>query len=312
MDIVTLNKFAVDWLTMTTFNQETAKGWEMSIMAIDGNSLLKTEGRRMQYKGWEIDSGHGTIFWGVTDKVKGDKLHYMIQVSGSLADDVFFGNLSPLIDGLSYHINCTRIDFQVTHMNREVLDRGKYSLQFLKRVLGEVHGDNGSASWIQDRDGDAAIATIGLNKRTSPAYHRIYAKPTVNGHAIRYEMEFKRDKSTAAFDLLYNQRERSLIGKVLRKYGDYVGSKAFKGFFKDVLPVVGVKLKTLEIERAENATELWLCNTVLPSFERVIATSGRGDMIARLYMDAIRRGLGITEPLHWDDGTFDEGEGLGL
>jgi hypothetical protein len=302
MNAILLDRFAVDWITMTTFNQETAEAWRMSLLALDGLALVKTDDnqRWLQYVGFSADMGEGTVFWGAGKQGQFERSHWVVRVSGAMADDVFFGGLRVLIDGLTRHIRCTRIDFQVTHFNKEYLQMDGGSIRFLKRVFAEVSDGDGTASFMMDRDGSDAIATIGLNRRTAPAYHRIYAKKTVNGHCIRDEVEFKGDKAIGAFDLLYNNCERAIIGKVLSKYAAFVGSPSFKAFFSGVYPVTQLAIPNLSLERGESATEIWLCNTVLPAFERVVATSDRGDMVARLFWEAIRRGLGVTEEIDFE------------
>lgn len=299
---VALDRYSVDWLTLTTFSEGVGVDWKSMIMA-ESDKIMHIDihdAHRMQYSGFNVPCNGGSIFWGRAEQGKSKRNHWMIQVTGSLADDVFFGDLEKLIGFSAGQFSCTRIDFQVTHLNVEELEDGKNSIGFMKRVYRECLETEKSVSWIQDKAGSMALATIGINKRTAPAYCRVYPKRTAEGDAIRFEMEFKREKALAAFDFVRNDGGRGIIGKVLRKYSQLVPSDLFREFFDVVLPVTAVTLKTIQVETGETNTVFWLMTGVLPAYERIVATDGRGNFVARAFMDATRRALGITGGIDWE------------
>lgn len=289
--MVILKKYMVDYIRLTTFSQGVGQGWRSFLMAdIDRSRLKEDEAKFLQYKGFRMGLEDGSVFWGEGSQGKSKRRHWVLSLSGRLADRVFFGDLVALYaeHPKSALINCSRIDLQVTHLNDTYIPKNGRSLSFLLGVFSEMNADGvGRATgWIQDKSGDGAVATVSINKRTSTTYYRIYAKPTINGHAIRYEVEYKGEKAKAVTVALLSSLKREKIGRILKNQLDKLASRSLRDYFSDVMPDGGDNCP-VTVGDGDSNTVLWLMSTVLPSFARVINGNERGGYVARGFMEVL-------------------------
>ena len=299
---------AVDFLTITTFSQHIGNGWRLSLFAESMGELIrlrqKKEGRHLQYAGWWIPCEGGKIFWGEATQGRRKNPHWLLMVTGRLADEFVNGAMSDYLHNGDSRIKCTRIDLQVTEKNLKAMGEGGLSLGFLRHVFHEVEvSGKYPPSWIQDSGKESAIGTVGVGKRVNATYRRIYAKPVGGGHAIRFEVEYKREKSTAVLAAILNSgdEKRKKVGAILRYELGRIGAKSLEGLLIDALPENGERVVGV-VETGQGNTEQWLMAVVLPSFERFIATSERGDYVARAFFDAMERGEEDYERLgQWRD-----------
>lgn len=291
--MLALRKPAVDWITLTTFDHDIGKQWRLDLLKETDFIRVneKEEARHMQYVGMRIPADGGTIFWGQAEQGRAKRSHWLIMVSGALADEVVLGSLRHFLrDDKRDRINCTRIDFQVTEYEKEILNSASCSVDYLQKVFAALQERGGYApSWIQDTAQKTAIATIGVGKRTGQTYRRLYAKPSYKGHALRWEMEYKGDKATGALDAILHDGGRKKIGEVLRWELGRMGSSELIRFFSAALPEDGYRFP-VNVGSGQGNTEMWLMSVVLPSFERFIATNERGDYVARAFREASVRG----------------------
>jgi len=303
--MIALQKPSVDWITLTTFKKEIGVDWRAKIFS-DGDFIRiaeQEEARHLQYKGFRVPADGGTIFWGRAEQGRGKRSHWLVMVSGRLADEVVFGELQYLLWQGDERINCTRIDYQVTQFDEGILDKEKSSIKYLRGVFQALQDrDDFPLSWIQDKGGSQAIATIGIGKRKNPTYRRIYAKPLKAGHALRWEVEYKGDKAKSALGVLIGGGGRDKVGNVLRWELRRLKSMALLAYFDSALPSEGFKLPTYKREAA-SSVELWLIKTVLPSFERFVGTNERGDFVGALFAEAYHRGMDVWE----DTGRWRQG-----
>lgn len=295
--MIILDRYSCDWVTMTTFDKGVATDWKMKLFTDEDRIQLMESGqvKRWNYTGINVPCDGGSIFWGEGVQGKSRRPHWMIQVTGALADSVLFGDLHHVLEHGLHLSKCTRLDLQITHRDVGFFKDKFRSIGFMKQIDAELVQGDSSTKREQDRDGIDALCTVTMNQRTSPAFFRIYAKKTIAGHCIRFEMEFKKLKAQAAMDMLRENTSRALIGRILKKYAAHVNSELFHEFFDSALPATGEGIKPITVEEGESNTVFWLMTVVLPAFLRVISTDGRGDMVARAFMDAIRQGLQIDE-----------------
>lgn len=291
--MLVLRKPMVDWVTFTTFSHSVGDGWKLKLL--QEGELIRLEDRKdarhLQYDGMRIPADGGTIFWGVGTQGRGRRRHWILMVSGRLADEFVMGEFSYMTrDDDKDKINCTRIDIQVTEFDADVLVPKSWSLSFLKEVFsGQQKREGVAVSWIQDNAKESAIATIGIGKRMGETYYRIYAKPSYKGHAIRLEMEYKGDKATSCLAAIREGGGRSKIGEILRYQLERLHSGELEKFFSSALPEGGYRFPTIT-RTGQGNTEMWLMGVVLPAYERFIATNERGDYIARAFGEAAGRG----------------------
>lgn len=292
--MIALRKPAVDWITLTTFNHDVGKQWRLDLLKEKDFIRLdeKEKASHMQYKGMRIPADGGTIFWGHAEQGRGKRNHWLVMFSGRLADEVVFGELRHFLrDDKRDAINCTRIDYQVTEFDGSVLNKEHGSIGYLQKMFSAIQEvDRVAPSWIQDSAKKTAIATIGMGKRVGQTYRRLYAKPTSKGHALRWEMEYKGDKAKGALKAVLYDGGRKKMGEILRWELDRMGISELVRFFQSALPEDGYRFP-VNAHSGQGNTEMWLMRIVLPSFERFLATSERGDYVGAAFGEAYSRAM---------------------
>jgi len=309
---VILNSPMVDYLTVTTFSREWGLNWKMWLLADERIKLAdRQDVNRMQYKGINIPCTGGSIFWGKGEqggKVKRE--HYIMQISGRLADDFILGNKAHFLGeggGVDRRINCTRIDLQITVQDPSQTGTDGQSINWFRGLFRQVQDMGKTVNWIQNNSLESGLATVGVNKRQGTVYYRFYPKPAEGGHAPRFEMEYKGIKAVGALLAIRENGTREKIGQILKYQLKKLNSPIASEMFVYELPDGMCKIPVM-VRDGESDTMLWLSSTVLSSFKKQIATHEQGHHLARLYMDAIREGLVLGE-IHWGDvADGEEGE----
>ncbi len=298
---IILNSPMVDYLTVTTYDKAIGEQWRLDILKDDRMLLEDRQDRkRLQYTGIHIPCDGGSIFWGKGEQGKNKRNHYLMQISGSLADQFVMGDMGHLLgEYRSVHpkINCTRIDLQITVRDAGIIGNGGKSILWMQSLFANIQSMGKTVSWIQDKSGGDAIATVGINKRQGDTYYRIYAKPTEEEDGIRFEMEYKGDKASGALLAVRENHTREKIGQILKYQLKQLKSEVASELFVYYLPDGEAKIPKV-VKDGESNTMLWLANTVLPSFKKQVATHEQGHHLARLYMDAIREAMGQND-LTW-------------
>lgn len=295
-DIV-VNRPMVDWVTLTTHSKEVGEIWRQFLFS--DSDLVKVidvkNKKRMQYEGFTIPTDMGSIFWGFGLVGKPKKNHWIVQISGALADEVFFGKLRHFQGGeKSGRVNCTRIDLQVTVFDVDIQTHEGYVLPELFEILKDVKESGRQPSWRQDSSKESALATVGINDRKSPTYYRVYAKQLAGGQGVRFEVEVKQQKAGDVYAAIVADGGRSRVTRILKYELKRLKIDRLDWIFSPALPLTGLRAER-RIPEGESNQVGWLITMVLPTFERVVNTHAQGDMVARAFMDAVRRGMGDWE-----------------
>lgn len=184
-------------------------------------------------------------------------------------------------DWMDDRIACTRIDIQATVPMVE----GSIALYWQQKLFNDLQAAGRTVSWIQDRDGLNAIATVGINKRVSPVYYRIYGKKFDGGVAMRLEVEYKQDKSRRVYAAIRKNGAERMIG-ILNYQMERLKVQRVSDLFGDVCEGgKGGNVRT--VRDGIGNTEAWLLSVVIPSLRKVLNTSERADWVASAFVNAL-------------------------
>lgn len=255
MSGLTLNKPMIDYLTMTSFEDEiylVAKGIVEELELVDEMK----DYRFLQYSGHSLDLRRGNMqFMTGVQKLS---YHNMVRVSGEACMDALPRFASVF---MPYRDNLTRIDAQVT-----ILEPDNWSQW---ELLTDLRKRGHHVGWVASRDRDTGfeLATVYIGSREhSPRFVRIYQKLTADGQKLlRLEVEIKRDRA----------REH---GKYLVEYasGDLSKIRDELGFLSQYHPGLEYTfsaslegwLKPVRVQRKETSTERWIFDQCLPAIAK--------------------------------------------
>lgn len=270
---VYVNRPAVDWLTLTTWNY---RQWIMLTEYLRDNveHTKPQTAHKMQYAGSRWWTEGGSLFQGIGDQ-RGAS-HCIIEVSGALANDV-----KRLIDRcISINIDewtCTRMDVQVT---RPVPEWDAVGLFNAAKERGHTVG------WASSRDHDyGELATVYIGSKRSGRFARFYQKP-VNGEVhIRGEIVFRKSGGSD-----------SLFKRTWGEETNYTLANSYSGSLAalkcpELRPLeVDARPELPEVFHRETKTIKWLRETVLPTFKRVVSQhDGASSEIAMEFANCIRQ-----------------------
>lgn len=306
----------IDWLTMTTFNHRIGEMWAAGIRKNAQKAIRYSAGvRRLQYKGDALDDIDGSIFVGKGEQ--GKHSHYMMTVSGRLAGKIIKGGTGSLYGfllrdgggGWLPEVNCTRIDVQITSLDKSIQGEGGGSIDFQKTVFDAGQKLGKTMSWFQDGAGKGAIATVAVNSRKSDTYYRIYPKKTNEGHAIRFEMEYKKEKAGRVYTSICDGGVLKMC-EILKYQLGKLGNDELKLMFYGSLQGCSALFPSKTVEDGASNTEMWLLTVVLPSLVRTLAVSNRSAVVARAFYDAVKDKIhvGGVEETDWSTLVDTEGE----
>jgi hypothetical protein len=154
-------------------------------------------GRFLQYQGHKLES----MFFGTAKQ--GEKHHYLVQISGGVAQTVA-SDLSLMMILGHEKFYCTRLDVQKTLVLpewwsvRDVVDSIKDM---------DVGQTPRTISFIESSSGD----TIYIGSRTSDKFIRVYTK-SLDKDYLRLEYELKGDLARSAFYTVFQNGGRSVSG----------------------------------------------------------------------------------------------------
>lgn len=245
--MTTLNMPMIDYATLTTWEHNV---WQQTRFEWQGALTPVNEQRRMQYRGFTANN----VFFGIAEQL--GKPHYMVQASGEQAD-AFCSQAT------CYHMNCTRIDLQVTIEKPATFDA--------RRLYDDLNrwdapGRPRQVSMIQSGDG---CDTVYIGNRQSDRFTRVYVKPTdSDGHVLRFETEYKGDHARTTFDYVLGGRGAidSVLVAELKDLPDDL-----QGVFRLFSAACGADAHRPKIKRVtgQNATLDWLRKQVEPTVARL-------------------------------------------
>lgn len=256
-----LNKVMCDWLTLTTFDESIGFNWSRHMLRSGDRT---TEAKRMQYKGVQLDG----LFAG--EGVQQGKRHFMLQASGEVADRVLRET-----GGFDPRLNCTRIDLQVTVDKPDGFDsRSVYDAI----EAWEASGRARQCSVVQSGDG---CDTVYIGNRASDRFTRLYVKPTTEGHALRFETEYKGDHAKSLFKKCANEpkeMKRAITGELKSL------PELQNGLLDRFLRVTGHGSRRSKPKRRYAATGglRWLRDQVTPAIMRMMNDHEIGPVVRRM------------------------------
>lgn len=274
---ITLHQTMLDWLTVTTFDQETFYTWIEHIKHTDGIKNRR-QSKRLQYVGEAADGDGGVIFAGMAHQ-RGAR-HYMLQVSGELSDFMLPMIYPHLRTGTA---RVTRLDIQVTIP--EPKGWGQWELFNRLKRAGKNMG------WVESEakakgQKTTKLSTVYVNSRTSQRFARIYEKMTAGWvKLLRLEVENKGDVARAIAkrlcDAQPDQRQEIKRAEVL--------SFAQKDdklhlIFSEVLSTA---VKPVRVKSASGNTKRWILDTCFPAIRRYLnehGNEGQDEIIQELVL----------------------------
>lgn len=232
-----------DYITATTFEGSVYR------MAVKGLSGVVEESPKeekvQQYMGYRL----GNMFYG--EGVQGDKQHYLIQVSGSPADDAY----QLLID---LGMDITRIDLQLTiekpgwYKARSYVDSMRAGI-WRGRVL--------NCEMYEDGKGND---TVYLGSKHSDKFTRVYVKAQM---FLRYELQLRRKYAMDAARQIASGRKnavRGILQSELAKKPSHPVNAEFRAFLRGaVVDVQAYRTNPDAVSRMR-----WL-STLLPTITRI-------------------------------------------
>jgi len=252
----------LDWLTVTSFEDEFFKYWEKRLNKRVSEIDVK-ESKVLQYDGYMHALPGGTAFLGTA--VQKGTFHYMLRLSGYAAEEHKEPVYSQVRQG---YAKATRVDLQVT-----VEKPGKWSQWDLLCRLKDAGRTTG---WVESKSFGDAYETVYVGSRKSERFTRIYVKKSGKTMLLRYETEYKGRRARAVLKALARTETpaRFLRHELHKTTRDTKLAELYESCLAGAKPL-NIKLS---VESSVEKTEGWLIGQVLPAFTRHIndhAASGR-------------------------------------
>ena len=262
---------AIDWLTLTTFYQRSILEADALVHSMVGDSETRPA-RVMQYEG---RSGDGFFFGEAEQR---GKPHYMLRLSGDLADRFMFHPLKPGME-------CSRIDLQITlpwdDYAYPVFRDSQQAISIYEMKKGQRAR---KVNTILNVDG---FCTMYIGSRESERFYRVYIKEHGDDLFLRFEVEFKSKSGLAG--RLYRELVKDKQKVVSRIMGELStlphDDPLVNPFLVHMGNIDGDVMEQGRERNDPNTTLLWLSRQVSPAFRRVLANEDTRDRAAAILAD---------------------------
>jgi len=267
---ITVNKAMVDYITCTTRDPKIADKWWQKLT----QDTVIQEDKIKRYEGYRGVGDYAGAFIGKS--VGRAKAHYIMQVSGAIADKCTeYVTHDEIKDG---SVKCTRIDVQVTIGEPRGWSQIGYNESCERAQLKpEVKRSRNPV------DRKEELITVYTGTRTSGRYNRLYQKVMESRERLlRYETEFSRGYAKAiAYGLLSGDVTREMVirGEIKRRKVD--GLKVF-----DLWQCGLFEPKQEERQISDNRAE-WLIGDILPVFFAYINSHDADERVIVSFENAI-------------------------
>lgn len=269
---ISINKAMVDYLTCTTKSPKIAGEWFAHVSFVWGNVYDKIK----RYEGIRgMNDGSGVF---VGESVGNAKKHYILQISGAMADRM--GEFVTADTVKSGDVKITRIDVQVTI--GEPREWSQIGYMETCEAAGLKPTIARSRNPIERK---LELITIYTGTRTSGRYNRCYQKVMESGERLlRYETEFSRGYAKAvAYGLLSGDITREMVvrGELKRRKIDEL-----QVFDLWQCGLFGPKQeeRTIVDNRAD-----WLINDILPIVVEYMNRHDADQRVVKAYVNALIR-----------------------
>ncbi|MCB8946163.1 MAG: hypothetical protein H6658_20655 [Ardenticatenaceae bacterium] len=282
-----LDRPAIDWLTLTTFDRKTAIELDAIVFHAAGEGAQSEPTRMDNYDGrW----GDG-FFCGEGIQGVNKYAHWMFNLWGDMADRVMFNSdLISLAD-----VDCTRIDIQITlewlfgnafpafYESIPIIEAGESEKGQRKRSVEPIVPPSG---WC----------TMYVGSKTSDRRYRIYMKGEEDDLLIRFEVMYRGKKSYAgkAYKAILSSPDDTTRVIAEEIFSLPPESPIVKPFHDFVRTITGKPLPKGRSRPSPNKTLNWITRQVLPAFKRVLGNEDTRFTASMLLLDLVdfRENLG--------------------
>jgi hypothetical protein len=252
---VDLHHGAIDYLTLTTWDSDIWRFWNM-LFTRDGY-LRRLDSKIPMYVGQTYYRNSGSCFVGQGEQ-KG-MAHYIIKISGSLAEEL---KAHAFNQRKAHQVTCTRVDLQVTIPE----PKGWSQIDLLTRThkTGKIPG------WQASKDSHGGkLETVYIGSWHDERFSTVYIKLTAgNERLLRFETRYKNPRAEPMLRML---GEGELADNFLRhELEKIIKDKPLHGAFVSSL-VNGAPISArVQIKQQHHKTQEWLLDKILPTFARII------------------------------------------
>lgn len=270
MPEIIVNRAALDYLTVTTFDRNTYSDLLKLILTRDEREDADKDAIK-RYVGMRSNWSCGSVFYG--EGIQDGFAHWIISASGGAADRVGY-SISGKIDP---QVNVTRIDVQITlekpswYRARDFadsIDEGEWKGRRRKPVLIENGGDD----------------TLYLGSYHSDRFTRFYVKEK---SWLRMETVFKRDYATAAFRRYAAAPSIAPAGILVSELVRFPKHPIVDLFAAALKQANQIDVQKLKPVKTRSTTYLWLVRSVAPAVARLLNDHESGEMTRQLLRDWI-------------------------
>ena len=272
---IRLNSVLCDWLTLTSYDPTVYVYWQSKRHQIEreARKAKSREKKIMQYEGETTATDDGNFFTG--KGMQNGRIHYLIQVSGQLADGFILLASRQVRDGV---ITCTRVDLQMTVFTNPAHDQ--FALHY------RLNSGNLQTGWQESHDSLLGrMATVYVGSRHSQRFVRIYDKKSANNdRLLRFEVEFKKPLSMFIMRECAKGYEemRAVFKAECIRLADSQLYDMYMQYLEGEFKHISVKRQS-----SDERTEHWLLTAVLPSFVRIINSHGSNGEVAHRFQKAL-------------------------
>lgn len=266
---------ACDWLTLTSYHYDTYQVW-YDVLQSGPYGEGKYNAKRMQYAG--IGGAHYFIGQGR----QAGQIHYMVQVSGSLADK-FLDTIRLL--GTAQNCSCTRIDLQLTIEREPQFEPLGELGRTIRAGYEAVEPNKSRRPMVKTFDsGGVSRETAYIGSRSSRRFVRIYDKQANMVPYVRFEIEYKREFADQVFTAA--MRDRSNIAATIKADLSPIPARSsiLRALGEAVAEAAYSKPSYVRDRTDELVTLDWIEHTCIPVMLR-LHNSGHRDTIRAMLSD---------------------------
>lgn len=273
--VLTMFQVQPDWWTLTSYDERMLPLALSIAKAVYPNGKRHEGAKVMQYLGWNVSGGMGTLFYG--EALQDGRQHYMIRISGeAAANSQAVNDILPAVR--SGWVRVTRMDVQLTRDMPKGWQQG--DLFTHAKEAGKTVG------WYESRTVDGKqLATVYIGSRSSARFVRVYQKLVGDVITLRIEYELKAEVAQAFANML--AYGRATWNETLSALVQHTGIPMVETAVSSIL--AGISPKHPKIIRQEPRTTKWIRQTVLPSLTRYAASHDADEELLQEIVTAIKR-----------------------
>lgn len=287
--VVSMLKFAVDWIAVTVKGNDNAR--QMHDLCVQASDREFRQTRPFNGYTDAIENRLGAVIsWSMRRADMGQHVEY----SGTVLGLYRASETNPL-DIVRWHVSeghtFTRLDVAIDVIDTELSPRKLY--EQLQSGKAQTKGGRGYKMWEKHDGGQ----TLYIGSRTSNIFLRIYDKGAelhTDDVWVRVELELKGGKAREFANLIANDGSDSAIHKmrgVLRTVVAFPG-KVWAGIVGDE------DVKLTDSTKKTTDTEAWLLELVAPAMGKLIAKRGDNGLTEK-FLETVEHWRRMSD--NWQD-----------